>query len=170
MKNKTKNMIFVGGFLLVLFICYQFSFSKTLSLYSAYTDLKKERVLFESIPKQHYMLVKQNRYLDSLLNEYQIGGTSLQNNLLKALNANKDSLGFKLVTFNKTHIFKQEQLTVNSHVFTLEGTFEVILKLLYNVEQRAKFGEILHVYFEKKKDFRSKKERLEVNVIIQNFK
>src|SRR5690606_32655935 len=156
MRSKTKNSILLVGFLITLFICYQ--------------GLKKESVLFDNIPKQQYLLNKQNQQLDSLLGEYQIGGTSLQNNLLKSLNSNSDTLGLKLIAFHKAHIFEREKLKVNSHAFTMEGSFEKLLHLLYNLEQRTIFGEVVHVRFEKKRDLRTRKERLEVELIVQNFK
>jgi len=169
MKAKTKNIILAVGFLVMLFICYRFAFSRTFSVYGTYQGLKKENVLFENIPKQQYLLNRQNAYLDSLLNKYQIGGTSLQNNLLKSLNANGDTLGFKLVAFDKVHVFNKEQLTVNSHVFTLEGGFEEMLRLVHNLEQRTKFGEVVHARFEKKRDLRTRRERLEAEIIIQHY-
>lgn len=170
MRSKTKNSILLVGFLITLFICYQLAISKTFSLYDSYQRLKKEHVLFDNIPKQQYLLNKQNRQLDSLLGEYQIGGTSLQNNLLKSLNANSDTLGLKLIAFHKAHTFEREKLKVNSHAFIMEGSFEKLLHLLYNLEQRTTFGEVVHVRFEKKRDLRTRRDRLEVELIVQNFK
>lgn len=163
-------MVLAASLLVVLFICYQFAFSKTFALYDTYEGLKGENLMFENIPKRQYQLQRQNNYLDSLLQKYQIGGTSLQNNLLKSLNANGDSLGFKLVVFNQVHVFEKEQLTVNSHIFTLEGSFEELLHLVYNLEQRTTFGEIVQARFEKKRDLRTRKDRLEAAIIVQNFK
>lgn len=170
MKSKTKNRMLLAGFLILVFICYRLAYSKTFSLYDSYQELKREHVLFENIPKQQYLLNKQNRQLDSLLGEYQIGGTSLQNNLLKSVNTNSDTLGLKLIEFHKAHTFERENFRVNSHAFTMEGSFEKLLYLLYNLEQRTTFGEIVHVRFEKKRDLRTRKERLEVELIVQNFK
>ena len=93
----------------------------------------------------------------------------LQNNLLKSLNANADTLGFKLVVFNETHLFKKEQLEINSHVFTVEGKFDELLKLINNLEQKTRYGEIVHLHFQKKKDLRTRKERLEARVIVQHY-
>tara|TARA_B100000953_G_C17816544_1_gene357084 strand:- start:92 stop:601 length:510 start_codon:yes stop_codon:yes gene_type:complete len=169
MKSKTKNSILLISFIGMLVISYKWAFSKTLSLYDSYNVLKTENILFENMPKQQYLLIKQNRYLDSLLNKYQIGGTSLQNNLLKSLNANADTLGFKLVVFNETHLFKKEQLEINSHVFTVEGKFDELLKLINNLEQKTRYGEIVHLHFQKKKDLRTRKERLEARVIVQHY-
>ncbi|MCX2679356.1 hypothetical protein OOZ15_05320 [Galbibacter sp. EGI 63066] len=170
MKNKTKNIILAIGLVLVLFISYQYAISKTIALRNTYKELSKENVLFQNIPRQQYMLNKQNQHLDSLLNKYQIGGTSLQNNLLKSLNQNVDSLNLKLVEFNDAHIFKRNDLTVNSHQFVVEGGFNSILKLVYNLEQKTKFGEVSHINFEKKKNFRTRKEFLQAFVIVQNYK
>ncbi|QLE02037.1 hypothetical protein HX109_10905 [Galbibacter sp. BG1] len=169
MKGKTKNIILLLGFLITCFICYRFAISNTLEAYTTYKKLEQENLLFKNIPKQQVMLKKQNVYLDSLLNKYQIGGTSIQNNLLKNLNTNSDSLGLKLVEFEKAHVFEKKQLTINSHIFTLEGSYGDLLKLIYNLEQRTKFGEVVHVGLEKKKDLRTREERLEGNIIVQHY-
>ncbi|SFZ93380.1 hypothetical protein SAMN05428642_103100 [Flaviramulus basaltis] len=169
MTNKTKNILFGIGFILVLVLCYQLAISKTLVLKNEYNALSQQEALFENTPKQISLLKQKQKYYDSLLNKYQIKGSSLQNGLLKTINAFADSSNIKVVGFLEPHIIEQNDLKVNTFQFTLEGDYNAILKLIHKLEQDTKFGEITNLHFERKKNFRTGKHFLQASVLLKSF-
>ena len=72
MTHKSKNIVLVVVFIIVLTLCYQFAISKTMALKKDYNSLKQEEMLLKNTPKQLSLLVQKQKYYDSLLNKYQI--------------------------------------------------------------------------------------------------
>ena len=169
MTNKTKKILLVVGFLVALIICYQFAVSKTIDLKKEYNALKLQETLFENAPKQVSLLTQKQKYYDSVLNKYQLNGNSVQNNLLKTINAFADSTNFKVVNFLEPHIIIKNDLKINTYQFTLEGNFNAVLKLIHKLEQKTKFGEIINLHFEKKTNFRTGKRYLQAHVLLKSF-
>ncbi len=169
MNLKTKNILLIIGFLLMLVLCYQLAFSKTLTLKKEFRTLKQEVELLESIPKQLSLLKQKERYYDSVLTKYQLKGSSLQNSLLKTINTFSKNHNLKVIGFLEPHIINQNNLTIKTYQFTLEGDFNNILKLTYQLEQQTKFGEIINLHFEKKKNFRTGKFYLQAHVLLKSF-
>lgn len=169
MTNKSKNIVLVVGFLIGLMLCYQLAISKTLSLKNQYDGLKQEDVLFKNTPKQLSLLKQKQKYYDSLLNEYQIKGSSIQNSLLKTINTLSEENNLKVIRFLEPHILKENDLTIKTYQFTIEGNYNSILKLIHHLEQNTKFGEITNCHFVKKKNFRTGKYYLQANVLLKSF-
>jgi hypothetical protein len=169
LKPNQKNVVLVIGFIAALVLCYQLAISKTLSLRSEYKSLKNQAVLSENTPRQLSLLKQKQKHFDSILSKHQINGNSLQNNLLKTINAFADSSNIKVVCFIEPHNIKTEGLKVNNYQFSLEGHYNAILQLVYKLEQQTKFGEIVNLHFERKKDFRNNSYYLQVHVLLRNF-
>mgnify|MGYP000636869647 FL=1 len=142
MTHKSKNILLVVSFIITLILSYKLAIYKTLTLKDEYNALKKEALLFENTPKQLSLLKQKHNYYDSLLNKYQIKGSSIQNNLLKTINTYADSNKLKVINFLEPHISKNNDLIVKTHQFTIQGDYNAILKLVHHLEQQTKFGEI----------------------------
>ncbi|GAA3647426.1 hypothetical protein [Flavivirga jejuensis] len=169
MTKKTKNILLLAGFLLVLVLCYQLSFSKTLDIKKEYHSLKAQEALFENTPKQVSLLKQKQKYYDSLLTKYQLNGSSVQNNLLKTINTFADNTNLKVVHFLEPHIINKNDLRINTYQFTLEGDYNHIIKLIHKLEQQTKFGEITNLHFEKKKNFRTGRYYLQAHILLKSF-
>jgi hypothetical protein len=169
MTSKTKNIGLILGFIIVLILSYQLAISKTFNLKKEYNDLKHQETLFENTPKQLSLLRQKEKYYDSLLTKYQLNGSSIQNNLLKTINTFAELNNLKVSGFLEPHVLKQNDLIIKTYQFTLEGNFNAILKLTYKLEQQTKFGEIINLHFEKKKNFRTGKYYLKAFVLLKSF-
>lgn len=169
MSNTLKNRLLIGGFILVLFLCYKFAIANTFQLKSEHKKLLVEQKLFENTPRQIALLKKKEHYYDSLLQVYKIGGTSLQNNLLSTVNSFADKNDLKVVEFLEPHIYETSSLTTKTYSFTLEGYFNDILQLIYTLEQKTKYGEIVSVYYEKKKNYRTGRYYLQARILLQSL-
>jgi len=169
MTNKTKNIILLISFLVLIILCYRFAISNTLKVKKEYRSLKQQELFFKNTPKQVALLKQKQQYYDSLLTIYQINGNSIQNSLLKTINIYVDSIKVKLIDFVEPHVFKGDDISVKTYQFTLEGNYNDILKLVYKLEQETKFGEIISLNFEKKKNFKTGRFYLQAYVLLKSF-
>ncbi|GAA4235713.1 hypothetical protein GCM10022291_18350 [Postechiella marina] len=169
MTNKTKNIVLIVGFIIVLILCYQLAVSKTLALKKDYNALKKEELLFKNTPKQLSLLKQKQKYYNSLLNKYQIQGGSIQNNLLKTINIFSKQNDLKVVRFLEPHLVSDNDLTVKTYRFSVEGNYNALVKLFHHIEQQTKFGEIINLHFVKKKKNRTGKYYLQAHVLLKSF-
>lgn len=169
MTIKTKNIILITGFLLGLILSYQLAISKTVKIKKEYNILKHEETLFENTPQQVSMLQQKQHYYDALLSKYQINEGSVQNSLLKTINTFADSANIKVIGFLEPHIIPKDDLNISTYQFILEGDFNALLKLIHKLEQGTKFGEITHLAFEKKTNFRNGQVFLQAHVLLKSF-
>lgn len=169
MTKKQKNIILVIGFLLSVYICYQLAISKTLDQKAQHDRLSKEVMLSKNAPKQLLLLNKKAVYYDSILSKHHLAGTSIQNNLLKFINSNAEAHNLKVVSFLEPHVINQNELVIKTYDFTVEGDYNNINQLIYQLEQRTKYGEIINLHFEKKKNFRTGKSYLQARVLLKSF-
>lgn len=169
MPKKTKNILLIIGFLLTLLMCYQIAIAKTVIIKKEYNSLKYQEALFENTAKQISILKQKQQYYDSLLSKYQLNGSSIQNNLLKTINTLADSTNIKVAGFLEPHVIHMDDLKISTYQFTLEGDFSSILKLIYKLEQETKFGEIIHLAFEKKTNFRTGQVFLQATILLKSF-
>ncbi len=168
MKARRKNIFLVTGFVLMVIISYKFSISKTFGLKNEIEGLEQQKTELAQLSGLASTLKKREQYADSLLREHRQLNGSVQSNLLDLLNANSQELGYSVSDFQEPHRYEDGGLTINTFQFTLRGSFSGIQSVLFEIEQKYNFGEIRNVHFEKKKDFRARKEYLECSVVIEN--
>ncbi|WP_299112268.1 type 4a pilus biogenesis protein PilO [uncultured Winogradskyella sp.] len=169
MTQKTKNILLVVGFFLLIIIAYNYAIANTLQLKNEYKTLQQEALAFDNMPLQLSALKQRKHYYDSLLTKYQLSESSMQNNMLSAINTFADANQLKVVDFIEPHKIIQNDLIVNTYQFTLEGNYNAILSLVYQLEQHTKFGEIINLNFKKQKNYKTGRFYLQAHVLLRNF-
>ncbi|HET8885641.1 MAG TPA: type 4a pilus biogenesis protein PilO [Salinimicrobium sp.] len=169
MKSKQKNILLIIGFFTALILSYKLAFSKTFLLKNEFNQLKKEEAILENIPKQLSVLKQKETYYDSILTRYQLTESSVQNNLLKTINSFSQENDLKVVDFSEPHIVSQKDLTIKTYQFSVEGDYNSIVHLVYQLEQETRFGEIINFHFQKRKNYRRGKYYLQAHVLLRSF-
>ena len=171
MNLKQKNSVLLLGFLLLVWIAYLFSFSKTIDVNKRHTVLKQQDDLFVSASQNLNNLKQQDIYYNSLLKKYQISTESLfQNSLLNTLNLYSSKNKLKIIEFKDPHRFKLSNNAIQeTYTFTVESDFNSIVKLIYSLEQHYKFGKIITVNFEKKKNYKTLRNYLHCTIFLQKI-
>lgn len=171
MKLNRKNKLLVIGFLVVLYICYSFAISNTLNYYNEYKNKQQEIAEDSDMPKLVAQLVQKEKQLDQVLSNYDVKiSESFQNDLLKQLTAYSDTFHLKIVDFKEPHIISQKGFITTSYTFSLEGSFNGCLALLNKVENNPMLGNIKHLNFIKKRNYKTNTDQLFVEVIMQKNK
>ncbi|NQX86679.1 MAG: hypothetical protein HRT67_12380 [Flavobacteriaceae bacterium] len=168
MTKKQKNILLIFGFIFALYICYKLAISKTFEQKSQYDTLSKEVKLSKNGSKQLSLLKQKEVYYNALLKKYEFDGSSIQNNLLKIITTFSEANNIKVIHFLEPHVVSRNDIRVKTYEFTLEGKYSNINQLIYQLEQRTKFGEIINLHFEKKKNFRTNKYYLQARVLLKN--
>ncbi|WP_323028507.1 hypothetical protein [Gelidibacter japonicus] len=169
MTSKTKNILLLVGFIIAIILCYNLAFSKTFIVKSTYDKLLKEESFYKDAPKTLSVLKQKEHYYDSLLTKYRLNEGSIQNTLLKTINEFAIENNLKVISFLKPHYFTDQDLIIKSYQFILEGDYNSIINFVYQLEQKTKFGEIINVHFDKKKNFRTGRDYLQAQVILKSI-
>ncbi|EGV42270.2 hypothetical protein BZARG_369 [Bizionia argentinensis JUB59] len=169
MTSRNKNITLIIGFIILLFVCFKMAISKSIDLVHEHNSLKIQELLFNNTPKELSLLKQKHKYYDSLFNKYQLNGSSIQNNLLKSINATAEENNIKIISFLEPHIALQNDLTIKTYKFVIEGDYNHIIQLIHQLEQKSKYGEIINLHFEKKKNFRTGNSFLEASVLLRSF-
>lgn len=169
MNSKTKNLVLVAAILVVVLLCYQLAISKTFQLKNDYKNLQAEQALLENAPEKLSLLVKKQVHYDSILNKMNLGNTSMENNLLRVINIEAEKNKLKLIDFNDPHTAEVNANQINTFDFVLQGGFTALLKTIYALEQENTFGEVVHLHFEKKRNYRTRNNFLEARVFVQSI-
>lgn len=88
---------------------------------------------------------------------------------MKTINASAEENNIKIVSFLEPHIELKNELTIKTYQFVIEGHYNDMIQLIYQLEQKSKFGEIINLHFEKKMNFRTGKSFLEAFVLLKSF-
>ena len=169
MTKQQKNILLLVTVFVTLYICYLLAISKTLEQKKQYDSLSKEILLSQNAPKSLSLLKQKEVYYDSLLTKYQLGGSSIQNNLLKVINYYAEAHDIKVVSFLEPHTITKNDLVIKTYEFVLEGNYNDINQLTYQLEQKTKFGEIINLNLKKLKNYRTGKSYLQANVLLKSF-
>lgn len=158
------------GFVIVLFIAYQYSFSRTFDIKNELDEIQLQMRENISSPNDIKSLEKKEEYLDSIISKNRTGSISLQNNLLKVLNEFSDDYSYKIISFKEPHleILEKEGSRITSFQFVLEGEYKNLEEILFRLEKDYSFGSLSHVSFERKKDYQLNRNFLQCSVVVQN--
>ena len=169
MSIKQKNIALFLVFMLTLVISYKFAINNTLMERQKLSSLYKEKILFKNAPKQLSLLQQREEYYNSILTKHQLNGSSLQNSLLKTINIFANTNNLKVVSFLEPHTIHKNELSIKTYEFVIEGNYNSIINLVYQLEQETKFGEIINLHFERKKNFRTNNNYLQIKVLLRSF-
>ena len=169
MRPKSKTLVLLVSFVFVGILSYRLAFSKPLTVKKNVSQLEREAVGFDNILSLNQTLKAKERVIDSILEENNLTNTSIQNNLLDMLNRAAAENNFSISEFNEPHRARSNGTNIISFQFTLRGSFKDIQVVLYGLEQEYSFGQVNHVSFKRKKDYRKGTTYLECEVIVQNI-
>ncbi len=170
MSLKQKNIVLLIGFVLLLWLTYQFSIAKIFEAKNEYNTLLNQKELLSNVPEQINYLKQQNEYFDTILEKNKISiESSFQNNLLQFINNYATDNQLKLVAFNEPHQFVENDAILKTYSFTVKGNYASILKLIHKIEQRGNFGKLISINFEKKKNYKTDKVNLECKIYLQKI-
>ncbi|GAA4272063.1 hypothetical protein U6A24_11190 [Aquimarina gracilis] len=70
---------------------------------------------------------------------------------------------------DEIHLAESNGFSIISNQLTLEGDFNALLEVVYAFEKEFKFSNIVSVSFVKEKEYQTRKNKLRVKIIFQNY-
>ena len=108
--------------------------------------------------------------LNQILGGKQLTDTNTQQALLNVIaNYCRDNKTV-LREFPKAISKEKNDFVVETNFFTVEGDFVKLLSLVYLLEQKERIGRIASVFFQSKRDVRTKALSLSATIYVQNVK
>ena len=153
-----------------MFVSYQFAINKTILLRKESKRLNLEVEKFKNLPNKLSLLNQKNAHYDSILGKMDLVDTSIQNNLLRTITQEGVKTNTQVMEFKQPHLYQVGDNSLHTYSFNLSGNYKNILKVVHMVEQKGNFGEIVHVDFQKKKNYKTNRYSLGATVFVQQVK
>jgi uncharacterized protein YdcH (DUF465 family) len=151
-------------------VSYQFAINKTILLRKESKRLNLEVEKFKNLPNKLSLLNQKNAHYDSILGKMDLVDTSIQNNLLRTITQEGVKTNTQVMEFKQPHLYQVGDNSLHTYSFNLSGNYKNILKVVHMVEQKGNFGEIVHVDFQKKKNYKTNRYSLGATVFVQQVK
>jgi hypothetical protein len=159
-----------GAVVLFSIVIYQFSIRETLEQKNAYQAAIIQAAELAGAPQQIQQLHHELKALDRSLGNTNADSMDLPQLILEKVSTYCKQQGTELKKFPGSTVSIEQQYLVETTKFVVEGDFIKLLKLVYGFEQRYGLGKVVAVEFNVEKELRSRADRLEATLYIQNIK
>jgi hypothetical protein len=166
MKLNRKNKFLILGFIIALYLSYSFAISKSLFYRNQYIQ-NKEMANKDNQPKVLANLKYKEKQIDLWMSKNIFFSSNFQNELLKELTISSNLYDTKIVDFQKPHIFIEKNNQTTSYSFSIEGSFNGVLRLINDLENKQSLGQIKHIFTIKKNNYKINKDYLVTTIIVQ---
>lgn len=93
----------------------------------------------------------------------------MQNSLLKNIHVFSEKNFIRVVDFKEPHQISKKDYTIKTSQFSLQGDYQSIITLIHALEQQTVYGEIIHIRFEKKRNYRAYKNYLQAHILLKSI-
>lgn len=164
---KQKFFAVIIGFVILFLAVYKKNIRHTLAA-------KKELNIVENqlanINQSHYMLFSLKEQVKNLDNI--IGGNNLKPELVQSSILDfitKQNNEVNVVSIDDVHMYLDVEFKVYSNQIIVEGMFNNLVDLLYNIEKKYKESRVVSTKLYSKKNYQTKKTKLYLKIILQNY-
>lgn len=167
MDIKLKNKILVVGFIVVLFIIYEFAISKTIETNKIVSQLTIEKSLLKNVSNKILDLKTKEAQLDAILKKRNISiSNSFQQMLLQNVTSFAQKNELQIIAFSEPHTYNTNITRLATYSFEIKGSFISLLKMICFLEE-LQLGKLLTIKFEKKNNYRNNTNYLTCKILLQ---
>ncbi|WP_452223483.1 hypothetical protein [Lacinutrix chionoecetis] len=164
-KKKFFALIMIGVVLSIS--AYKRSFSLTIDSYKESKSLIERLDYINVSSNSVSILDKEIQFLNNLIGEDNIEPELVQQEILNFVTNSSPSVS--VINIEEVHSAIDNDFNIYSNQLTLEGAFEDLLETVYSFEKEFVYSRLVNVSFFKKKDFKTRKEKLYSKIIFQNY-
>jgi len=106
------------------------------------------------------------QFYDKIIGKQGVAPEEIQQQILDFATSYDNITVFNL---DEIHLAQSNGFNVISNQLTLEGDFNSLLEIVYAFEKEFKFSNIVNVSFQKVKEYQTRKSKLRVKIIFQNY-
>ena len=89
---------------------------------------------------------------------------------MKQLSHYANSHPVKIIDFKEPHHTTKNSIITSSYLFSLEGSFKGCLSIINKIEKNPNLGQVKHLNFIKKRNFKTNTDALFLDIILQKTK
>ena len=167
---KKKNLFLLAATLIFALLSYSLAVKKTFILNAECKVLESQLMQASSAPKKIINLEKKMSMIDNLIGNTNQTNDPAQKTLLGIVSAYCQKNNIILKEFPKALSSRENELLIETNVFTIQGDFIKLLNLVYQLEQKNKIGKLASLKFQRKKDNETKNTTLLATVYLRNIK
>lgn len=137
--------LLIIGFVLAIYICYYFSFAKTIQQYEEY---KKFETILSKIPNYKRSSLKYSpTEIASKFQRYKLDSINSSSSLLSAVTNYCAENELNLIEYRPAGKKLIQNFSIYSRLIAVEGNFNECLKLIYFFERKVNLGRVAAVEF-----------------------
>jgi len=155
--------------ILILTLCYQFSFSKTIFEYNSYRENQKNSSASFSDLNSIQLLKSKNNYLDGILSRFILDTIDKSRDLLAVTSNYCSENDLLLKEYRPGHPSQKDSLRMVTQSITVAGGFIECLKFVNFLETKSETGRIGSVQFKMNSSPGKPASELECTLFIQNI-
>ncbi len=164
---KKKFIVVLLGFVVLLLASYKKNFKNIFEARKQLNTITNKLNTVDDSSNQIFFLKNEIAQLNDL-----IGGQTKEPELVQQLildfitNVNLD---INIHDIEDTHIFNDDDFTIYTNVLQIEGDYNTLLKLLYNIEKDFSASKVVSSEFYTEKNYRTNSKKLFLKLILQNY-
>jgi hypothetical protein len=167
---KTKINLLLAGGAIALWMFFSMFVSDTFFLLSEQSRLTDSLSVLDNAPQELNLLnIKLKRLEKKAGVTTKKDSRSVQQYLMEIVTQYSNNNNCIVRSIPSISLYKEKDIVVETHIFSLDGTFNNLLKLVYQLEQKYQAGKISSVLFRSDLDNKSKRKYLQATVYIQHI-
>jgi hypothetical protein len=155
--------------LILFFVCYKLSVSKTISEYRTYHRLKNVETNAASNVTSLGLLQSKNSLLEKMINRYTLDTINASENLLGVAGLFCNENDLKITEYKPFPVIRTDSISTMLRSITVTGAFADCLQLIYHLETKANIGRVCSVNFKTFADGSTGNSLLACTIFIQNI-
>ncbi len=163
-KQKLIGLIAIG--ILLFMAANKRSFKITRHAYDQVRELEDKLEYVNSSTTDVTQTQTELKFYDKIIGKQGVEPEEIQQQILDFASTYDNVYVFNL---DEIHIAESNGFNVISNQLTLEGDFNGLLEIVYAFEKEFKFSNIVSISFVKEKEFQTRKNKLRVKIIFQNY-
>ena len=155
--------------IVILFLCYKISFSKTVEQYNTYRHYQAASLGNTSDLNSLQLLQAKNNSLDEILGRFVLDTLDQGKNLLGIVSSFCDENDLRVKEYKPNPPVQRDSLQILTRTITVEGSFIACLKLVNHLETQSAPGRVSAVQFKTYSNAARSETFLNCTIFIQNI-
>ena len=164
---KQKFIAILGGAIILFMASYKKTYKHMFIAKKELSQMEQKLSTNEYSFDNLYRLKNEISSLDNLIGGDNLDPKYVQQSILDFVS--KTTLNANIVSIEDVHLFADREFLIYSNVIELEGTYENLINLLYEIEKNFKDSRVISTQLYSKKNYRTKKQNLFLKITLQNY-
>ncbi len=162
---KQKALIFIFLYLIFLYLIFNFSKTKGVLLLKQYFFNESYVQNLSNLRNEYQSLVHESKTFNRIILADSIQGKTIIDSLVMI----SSRYNVIIKEISPKYIYNENNFNIQTMVFTFEGNFYDLVKIIYHIEKNFSLLKLSSLEFKTNEDFITKKKSLELTIFIQSF-